>query len=117
MAEAASYPALTNIDTRLKLNKPEIKVSVNREKAADLGIPVESIGRTLETMLGGRQVTRFKQNGKQYEVVVQVADIDRNTTEDMWKIYMRSSSGPMVQLSNLMTVRDTLPARQITHRK
>src|SRR3546814_9629378 len=83
MAEAASYPALTNIDTRLKLNKPEIKVSVNREKAADLGIPVESIGRTLETMLGGRQVARFKQNGKQYEVVVQVADRSEEHTSEL----------------------------------
>ncbi len=114
MAEAEKYPALTNIDTRLKLNKPEIKVSVNREKAADLGIPVETIGRTLETMLGGRQVTRFKQNGKQYDVIVQVADIDRNTPEDLSKIYVRSSSGQMVQLSNLVTVRESLTARELT---
>jgi multidrug efflux pump len=62
---------------RLKLNKPEIKVTVNRDKAADVGAEVETIGRTLETMLGGRQVTRFKQEGKQYDVIVQVADVER----------------------------------------
>src|SRR5690606_25008508 len=60
MAEAEKHPALANIESRLKLNKPEIKVSVNRDKAAAVGAQVETIGRTLETMLGGRQVTRFK---------------------------------------------------------
>ncbi|MCW0234202.1 MAG: efflux RND transporter permease subunit [Ferrovibrio sp.] len=114
LAEASTYPALANVDTRLKLNKPEIKVSVNREKASDLGIDVDTIGRTLETMLGGRQVTRFKQNGKQYDVIVQVADIERTNPEDLSKIYVRSRSGQMVQLSNLVEVRESLTARELT---
>ncbi len=114
MAEAEKYPALANIDTRLKLNKPEIKVSVNRDKAADMGIEVDTIGRTLETMLGGRQVTRFKQNGKQYDVIVQVADVDRTNPDDLSKIYVRGSDGQMVQLSNLVTVRESLTARELT---
>jgi multidrug efflux pump len=112
--EAAKYPALTNIDTRLKMNKPEIKVSVNREKASDLGVDVDTIGRTLETMLGGRQVTRFKQNGKQYDVIVQVANIERANPEDLSKIYVRGRSGQMVQLSNLVDVRESLTARELT---
>jgi multidrug efflux pump len=78
LAAARQNPRLQNLDTDLKLNKPELKVSVDRDKAAGLGIEVETIGRTLETMLGGRQVTRFKR-GKQYDVVVQVADVDRRT--------------------------------------
>ena len=114
MAEARKMPALDNLDTRLKLNKPEIKVSVNREKAADMGIEVDTIGRTLETMLGGRQVTRFKQNGKQYEVVVQVAGVERTNPEDLSKIYVRGSGGQMVQLSNLVNVRESLTARELT---
>ncbi|HEX6959387.1 MAG TPA: efflux RND transporter permease subunit [Ferrovibrio sp.] len=114
MQEAAKYPALTNIDTRLQLNKPEIKVSVNREKAADLGVEVEAIGRTLETMLGGRQVTRFKQNGKQYDVIVQIADVARTNPEDLSKIYVRGSGGQMIQLSNLVDVRESLTARELT---
>lgn len=114
LAEAAKYPALTNVDTRLKMNKPEIKVAVNREKASDLGIDVDTIGRTLETMLGGRQVTRFKQNGKQYDVVVQVADVERANPEDLSKIYVRGRSGQMVQLSNLVDVRESLTARELT---
>lgn len=114
MLEAAKYPALTNVDTRLKLNKPEIKVAVNRDKVADLGIDVDTIGRTLETMLGGRQVTRFKQNGKQYDVIVQVADVERTNPEDLSKIYVRGGSGQMSQLSNLVTVRESLTARELT---
>ncbi len=69
----AKNPGLTNVDTDLKLNKPELSVAVDREKAADIGVSVETVGRTLETMLGGRQVTRFKQDGEQYDVIVQVA--------------------------------------------
>ncbi|MBX3453959.1 efflux RND transporter permease subunit [Ferrovibrio sp.] len=114
MVEARKMPALDNLDTRLKLNKPEVKVAVNRDKAADMGIEVDTIGRTLETMLGGRQVTRFKQNGKQYEVVVQVADVERTNPEDLSKIYVRGSGGQMVQLSNLVTVRESLTARELT---
>ncbi|MCW5749582.1 MAG: efflux RND transporter permease subunit [Alphaproteobacteria bacterium] len=114
MAEASTYPALANVDTRLKLNKPEIKVSVNREKASDLGVEVETIGRTLETMLGGRQVTRFKQNGKQYDVIVQIADVERTNPDDLSKIHVRGSSGQMVQLSNLVTPREAVTARELT---
>ncbi len=114
LREAEKYPALANVDTRLKLNKPEVKVSVNRDKAADMGVEVDTIGRTLETMLGGRQVTRFKQNGKQYDVIVQVADVDRTNPDDLSKIYVRGSSGQMVQLSNLVSVRESLSARELT---
>ena len=70
-------PAFSNLDTDLKLNKPQLKISMDREKVADLGLSVEEVGRTLETLFGGRQVTRFKRNGKQYDVVVQVADVER----------------------------------------
>ena len=77
LAEARNYPGMVNLDTDLKLNKPELKVDLDREKVANVGLEVDTVGRTLETMLGGRQVTRFKRSGKQYDVIVQVADIDR----------------------------------------
>jgi multidrug efflux pump len=72
--EVAKNPGFTNVDTDLKLNKPELSVIVNRDKAMDTGVQIETVGRTLETMLGGRQVTRFKRDGEQYDVIVQVAD-------------------------------------------
>ncbi len=77
MTRARAYPGLSNIDSDLKLNKPQLSVDIDREKAAAVGVQVETIGRTLETLLGGRQVTRFKREGKQYDVIVQLEDKDR----------------------------------------
>jgi multidrug efflux pump len=114
MVEAEKEPSLANIETRLKLNKPEIKVAVNRDKAGDVGAAVETIGRTLETMLGGRQVTRFKQNGKQYDVIVQVADVERTNPDDLSKIYVRGAHGDMIQLANLVDVRESVAPRELT---
>jgi multidrug efflux pump len=108
-------PRILNLDTDLKLNKPELRVTVNREKAADMGVDVETIGRTLETMLGGRQVTRFKQNGKQYDVMVQLSDAERVTPADLARIYVRAGSGDMVALSNLVNVQETVAPKELNH--
>jgi multidrug efflux pump len=115
MAAARRNPGLQNLDSDLRLNKPELKVAIDRDKAADLGIDVEVIGRTLETMLGGRQVTRFKFNGKQYDVMVQVADTARVTPRDLTNIYVRSRAGEMVPLANLVTLRETVTPRELNH--
>ncbi len=108
-----NFPGLRNIDTDLKLNKPELKIEMNREKAALMGIAVEEIGRSLETMLGGSQVTRFKQNGKQYDVIVQVADADRRNPQDMDSIYMRAANGDMVPLSNLLNITESIAPKEL----
>ena len=115
MAAGRQEPRLMNMDSDLKLNKPEIKVQVDRDKAAALGIDVETIGRTMETMLGGRQVTRFKQNGKQYDVMVQVADVDRTNPDDITGIYVRSRGGTMVPLANLVRVHETVSPKELNH--
>src|SRR5690606_17287346 len=113
IADAEKHPSLANLESRLKLNKPEIKVSVNRDKAANVGAQVETIGRTLETMLGGRQVTRFKKGGKQYDVIVQVANIERTNPDDLSKIYVRGANGEMIQLSNLVDLRESVAPREL----
>ncbi|SOD95659.1 efflux RND transporter permease subunit [Caenispirillum bisanense] len=115
LGEARSYPGFLNLDSDLKLNKPQLSVKVDREKVADVGADVAVIGRTLETMLGGRQVTRFKQNGKQYDVIVQVEDADRATPSDLSAIYVRGASGEMIQLSNLVTVEETVAPKELNH--
>ncbi len=112
---AAENPNLQNLESDLKLNKPQLKVNVDRDKLADLGVGVENLGRTLESMLGGRQVTRFKRQGEQYDVVVQVADIDRTNSEHLRRIYVRGASGEMVQLSNLVTVDETVAPKELNH--
>jgi len=115
MDEARKNPNFNNVDTDLKLNKPQLKVEVNREKLADVGIPIATVGRTLETMLGGRQVTRFKREGEQYDVIVQVADGDRTNPDDQTKIYVRGSNGDMIQLANLVTVKETVAPKALNH--
>jgi len=113
IAEAEQYPGLMNLDTDLRLNKPQIDVEVDRERVADTGAGVLTVGRTLETLLGGRQVTRFNQNGEQYDVIVQVGADDRRTPGDLDDIYVRGHGGSMVQLSNLVQVRETVAPKAL----
>ncbi len=115
LAKARTSPALTNIDSDLKLNKPQLSVDIDREKAAALGIQIETIGRTLETLLGGRQVTRFKREGKQYDVIVKLEDKDRRQPTDLTSIYVRGANGTTTQLSNLVTVRETVAPKELNH--
>ncbi|MBS1138531.1 MAG: efflux transporter permease subunit, partial [Proteobacteria bacterium] len=115
MQEAAKNPGLQGLDNDLKLNKPELSVEVDRDKAADLGLQVETVGRTLETMLGGRQVTRYKQQGEQYDVIVQVAPSDRNNPRDISNIYVRGKNEQMVPLANLVKVNETVSPRELNH--
>jgi len=115
MAKARAFPGLANVDSDLKLNKPQLSVDIDREKAAAVGVQVEAIGRTLETLLGGRQVTRFKREGKQYDVIVKLEDKDRRQPADLTSIYVRSSNGQLVQLANLVTVTETVAPKELNH--
>ena len=115
MAEARTNPGLINVDSDLKLNKPELKVSLDRDKAADLGLEIDTIGRTLETLLGGRQVTRFKQNGKQYDVIVQVGGVDRTNPDDIARIYVRGKQDDMVSLANLLKIEERVSPKELNH--
>ncbi len=115
MEKARANTALVGLDVDLKLNKPQIKVIVNRDKIAAVGSDVETVGRTLETLLGGRDVTRFKRGTEQYDVIVQVKDVDRKQPTDISRIYVRGSDGQMVQLSNLVDIRETVAPKELNH--
>jgi len=69
IAEISKTGIVLSPQSDLRLNTPELKVAVNRDKLGDVGVSVETVGRTLQTMLGGRQVTRFKKDGEQYDVM------------------------------------------------
>ncbi len=113
IAEASNSPALTNLESNLILDKPQIKVSIDRQRASDLGVGVDIIGRTMETLLGGRQVTRFNMNGEQYDVVLQVAGSDRATPQALQSIYLRGRNGATVQLSSLVTVEENVAPKEL----
>jgi len=115
VAEAQKNPGLQNVDTDLRLNKPEFKVQVDRDRAADAGVAVDTVGRTMETMLGGRQVTRYKQNAEQYDVIVQMLPADRADPNDISDIFVRGRNDQMVPLSSLVSVRESVAPRELNH--
>ncbi len=108
-----AYPGLESLETDLKLNMPEFRIEMDRAKVADLGIDVTVVGRTLETLLGGRQVTRFEQNGEQYDVFVQLAAEDRASPATLSTIFLRAPSGEMVQLSNIVKVVEAVAPKEL----
>jgi multidrug efflux pump len=115
LAKMQSNPQLTNPDSDLKLDKPQLKLDVDRDKVVAVGSSVDAVGHTLETLLGGRNVTRFKKGAEQYDVIVQVQDADRRTPGDLSNIFVRGNKGQMVQLSNLVTARETIAAKELNH--
>jgi multidrug efflux pump len=108
-------PRLTNPDTDLKLNKPELKVDVNREKVAAVGASVQTVGQTLETMFGGRNVTRFKLGTEQYDVIVQLEAGSRRVPTDLSNVFVRGAGDRMIQLQNLVSITETVAAKELNH--
>ena len=115
MPKLRDFPGITGLDTDLKLNKPQLRVEIDRDKASAVGVSMATIGSTLETLLGGRDVTRYKREGKQYDVVVQVEDDKRRRPDDLTSIYVRSVRGDLVQLSNLVQLRETVAPKELNH--
>ncbi|MEP7327858.1 MAG: efflux RND transporter permease subunit, partial [Betaproteobacteria bacterium] len=113
--EARKINGVQNLQIDLRLNTPEVRVNINRDKLGDIGVNVDTVGRTLETMLGGRQVTRFKRDGEQYDVIVQVAPLDRTSPADISDIYVRARDGSMVQLANIVEVKEGVAPQSLNH--
>ncbi|NQX00342.1 efflux RND transporter permease subunit, partial [bacterium] len=103
LAEAGTSPVLRQLDTNLKINRPEGVISINRKKAAELGISVEEIGRTVEFAYAGRRFGYFLKDGKQYQVIAQMRRQDRNDPGDLKKLFVKTAAGTMVSLDNLVT--------------
>ncbi len=111
LAAAAAEPALTQVDTNLKVNHPEGIVTIDRRKAAALGITVQEIARTLEFAYSGRRFGYFLKEGKQYQIIAQMQRQDRNDPGDLNKLFVRTKSGQMVSLDNLVSFSEsTSPA-------
>ncbi|MEO5734386.1 MAG: efflux RND transporter permease subunit [Rubrivivax sp.] len=115
LAEMQKNPGIVQPDIDLQLNKPEIFIDVDRARAADMGVSVDAVARTVETMLGGRVVTRYKRDAEQYDVIVQTAETGRATPDDIDKIFVRGRSDTMVPLSSLVKVRQAVSPRELNH--
>jgi multidrug efflux pump len=110
-----SSPVMTNVQSDLNLNKPELDIHVHRNKASDLGISIADVGRTLETLLGGRVVTTFARDGRDYPVMVKILDRDRVKPTDIGALYVRGNKGELVQLNNLVTIEETVVPSELHH--
>ncbi|HSX59450.1 MAG TPA: efflux RND transporter permease subunit [Tahibacter sp.] len=115
LAKIRENPKLTNADTDLKLNKPQLRIEMDRDKVAAVGASVDDVGRTLESLLGGRQVTRFKRGSEQYDVIVQVDTEGRRVPEQLSTIYVRGAEGGMIQMANLVTANEAVAAKELNH--
>ena len=113
LGKLETYPGLESLDTDLKLNTPEFRIEMDRAKVSDLRLDVNVVGRTLETLLGGRQVTRFEMNGEQYDVMVQLDIPDRSTPAALDTIFLRSPTGEMIQLSNIVRVVEDIAPKEL----
>ena len=105
----------SRIESDYSKNKPEIKLSINKNRAKDLGISTDAIGKTLETLYGGKTVTKFNQLGKEYPIILQQYLADRRSKEGLAKIFVRSDiSGKLVSLANLVEFKEEGSAKKLT---
>ncbi len=115
VAEMARNPGFIAPETDLRLNKPELFIEVDRDRAADAGVSVDQVARTVETMLGGRAVTRYKRGAEQYDVLVQTNSSGRTRPEDIERLFVRGRNDAMVPLSSLVKVRESVSPRELNH--
>ncbi|CAN5468352.1 efflux RND transporter permease subunit [soil metagenome] len=107
LEKARTNPNLVGLDFDYKETKPQIGVAIDRTRAADLGVSVSNIGRTLETLLGGRRVTTFQSGGEEYDVLVEGEWDDKRSPGDLQNIFVRSErTDELIPLSNLVTLRE-----------
>ena len=104
MARMEANPGLFSVDSDYKETRPQMRVQIDQQRAADLGVSVADIGRALETMMGSRQVTTFVQDGEEYDVILQAGREGRAAPADLGAIEVRARSGALVSLSNLVTL-------------
>jgi multidrug efflux pump subunit AcrB len=114
MAKASQLGYLLNLDSDLRLNKPQLEIDIDRERAASLGVSVTEIGSALESLLGGRVVTDFKRGSKQYDVITQLETSQRARPDVVNEIYVRGETG-LVQLANVVKVRETVAPKELNH--
>ena len=115
VARLAKHPGFVTPEMDLAMNTPHLAVETHRDKSADLGVSVASIGRTLETLLSGRPVNTFMQNGRQYKVIVKVDDRHRETPSDISRLYVQGNDGALVQLNNVVTVKEVPAPDALNH--
>jgi multidrug efflux pump len=104
LARIEANPGLYGADSDYKETRPQVRVQIDRARAADLGVSVSDIGRTLESMMGSRRVTTYVEDGEEYDVILQAQADDRASPSDLQNLYVRARSGDLVPLSSVVTL-------------
>ena len=108
-------PALKNVRTTFEVNKPELRIGVDRSRAASLGVTIEDISRTLQILFGGLDLSRIKIGGKEYQVIAQLERGSRLTPQDLDTVFVRNNLGELIQLSSLITRTTGSAPNSISH--
>ncbi|WP_224995555.1 efflux RND transporter permease subunit [Cesiribacter sp. SM1] len=115
MEAVSQDPTFTMADVDLKFNKPEINITIDREKAQSLGVSVIDVAQTLQLSLSGQRFGYFLMNGRQYQVMGQFDRLDRDDPMDLTSLFVRSSTGQLIQLDNLVTLEERSSPPQLYH--
>ncbi len=113
VAAAAGNPGIVNLDSDYKETKPQMRIEVDTARAGDLGVSVADVSNALQTLLGSRRVSTYVDRGEEYRVIVQAEENARATRDNLASIHVRSRTGTLVPLSNLVRARDTAGARDL----
>lgn len=113
--KVSTLPQILFAKSNLTLDKPELTVDINRDKASSLGVSIEDISRSLELLFAGVQVTEFNDIGEKYEVILKLPQDQRNNVGRIGEFAVKGRSGNLVQLSNLITVKETVGAEELNH--
>jgi multidrug efflux pump len=111
----SSQDGFGNVQTNLFLNKPQLEVSIDRDRASDLGVSVRSIASALQILLGGLDLSTFKLEGETYDVMVQLEQQGRDDPRDLLELYVRGNHDELIPLSSVIDTRETIAPREIPH--
>ncbi len=108
-------PGFEDVDSDLDISKPELHIRIDRDRASDLGVSARDVSETLQILLGGMEVTDYKEGDRQYDVIVQLCELNRATPRDLENIYVRGNPGLLVPITNLVRFEESVGPSQINH--
>ena len=108
-------PGVINLRSQLKLNKPQLSVSIDRDRASDLGVSLRDVASTLQILLGGLELSTYKLHGETYKVIAQLERPERSNPKDLYGLRVRSITGELVPLDSVVSLEETLTAPGLFH--
>ncbi|MFM8360667.1 MAG: efflux RND transporter permease subunit [Verrucomicrobiota bacterium] len=115
LTNALGQPLLRNVRSTFEVDKPELRIGIDRSRAASLGVSIEDISRTMQILFGGLDLSRIKTGGKEYQVIAQLGRASRLTPGDLDKVFVRNTEGQLIQLSSLVQRSEGAAPNAISH--